>query len=147
MSEFSKVTTDEEIFKVLHKWTNRIATKASDFYAPKGWSNQLSGNIEAQKPYRDGKYIYGVIATEAIHNGESYAKKQHDENLLHVSSQPLKKSFHQFGGSEGTLEQRYWRGLYSVKKSGGGQRYATQFFTKALDDYQDKMLDELQEII
>lgn len=118
----------------MYKGSILAASEASENFAPKGYTLQLSRGIRAEKPFIDSNGdVVGVISSTArSKTGYSYAEAQHNYVLRHVSAQPLLVSFgdNQPGDSPAA---RYNYGLRNAVKRNSGQKYATEYLTKGVE--------------
>ncbi|HNA77840.1 MAG TPA: hypothetical protein PKY99_00215 [Turneriella sp.] len=126
------------IANLMYKGTILVASHASEFLAPKGWSLQLSRGIRAEKPFIDSTgNIVGVISSAArSKSGFNYAVMQHNRPLRHVSPQPLLSSFGD-GMPGKTPRDRYSFGYRLARGYGGSigsarNVYQTEYLTKAV---------------
>lgn len=118
----------------LYKGSILAASEASEFYAPKGYTLQLSRGIRAEKPFIDSQGdVIGVISSTArSKSGASYAQIQHDYVLRHVTAAPLLRSFGD--GQPGDSPQaRYNYGLRNAVKRNTGEKFATEYLTQGVE--------------
>lgn len=118
----------------LYKGSILAASEASEFFAPKGYTLQLSRGIRAEKPFIDSQGdVIGVISSTArSKSGASYAQIQHDYVLRHVTAAPLLRSFGD--GQPGDSPQaRYNYGLRNAVKRNTGEKFATEYLTQGVE--------------
>lgn len=125
----------------LYKGSILAASEASEFYAPKGYTLQLSRGIRAEKPFIDSKGdVIGIISSTArSKTGFSYAGIQHDYKLRHVTAQPLLRSFGD-GQPGDSPAARYNYGLRNAVKQNTGEKYATEYLTKGVDSRREMIV-------
>lgn len=125
----------EAIKQAVFKASALIAQKASEDYAPKGPTLQLSRGIRALKPAVRGNEVIGIVISQAkSRSGYNYALRQHNETLRHVSNFPL-QSWYGEGQKGKTNRAKYARGYYRLKDT--SPKFKTEYLTNAFNDQKD----------
>jgi hypothetical protein len=122
----------KEVIARLYEGTILVAGDASELYAPKGHTLQLSRGIRALKPVvnSDGTVIGRIISSARSKSGYDYAERQHNVVLRHYSEQPLRLGYTDAGTGR-TSRARYRSGYLRLKDS--SPKYATEYLNKALE--------------
>lgn len=127
------------IAQAMYRGSILVASEASENFAPKGHTLQLSRGIRAIKPVIDstGNVVGQVISSARSKDGYDYAAKQHNVKLRHYSEQPLRQGFVDVGTGR-TRRARYRDGYIKLKDS--SPKYATEYLNKGLDARRDQLL-------
>ena len=126
------------VANALYKGTILVASEASENFAPKGHTLQLSRGIRALKPTlnADGTINGMIISSARSAKGYDYAAKQHDVSLRHFSEQPLRQGFVDVGSGR-TRRARYRDGYIKLKDS--SPKFATEYLVKGLEARRDQL--------
>lgn len=127
----------------MYKGSVVTATEASENFAPKGPTLQLSRGIRAMKPFIDAQgNVVGIVISQArSKGGYNYADKQHNQELRHVSRFPLQSWFGD-GQTGKTMGARYAKGYYKLKDT--APKFATKYLEEGLNAARDRIISMLE---
>jgi hypothetical protein len=126
------------VANALYKGTILVASEASENFAPKGYTLQLSRGIRALKPTlnADGTLNGLIISSARSARGYDYALRQHDVPLRHYSEPPLHQGYIDVGTGK-TRRARYRDGYIKLKDS--SPKFATEYLVKAFNERKEQL--------